>query len=72
MSGDQNSSNAIGVPGLLLVAFVVLKLCKVIDWDWMWVLAPAWIPLVVALGALVIYAVICIVASVGKGHRRFR
>lgn len=28
---------------LLLVAFVVLKLTKVIVWSWWWVLSPAWI-----------------------------
>lgn len=28
---------------LLLVAFVVLKLCGVIDWSWWWVLSPIWI-----------------------------
>lgn len=31
---------------LLLVAFVVLKLCGVIDWPWIWVLSPVWIPLI--------------------------
>lgn len=34
-----------GICGLLLVAFVVLKLCGVIGWSWWWVLAPLWIPL---------------------------
>lgn len=27
----------------LLVAFVVLKLCGVIDWGWVWILSPKWI-----------------------------
>lgn len=35
--------------GLLGVAFVVLKLCHVIDWSWWWVLAPFWGPLALAL-----------------------
>lgn len=30
------------VLSMLGVAFVVLKLCKVIDWSWAWVLAPFW------------------------------
>lgn len=34
-----------GLPTLLLVAFIVLKLCKVITWSWIWVLSPLWIPL---------------------------
>lgn len=24
------------------VAFIVLKLCGVIDWSWLWVTAPFW------------------------------
>ena len=31
---------------LLTIVFVTLKLCKVITWSWIWVLAPLWIPLV--------------------------
>lgn len=31
-----------GVGGLLQVAFIVLKLCGIIDWSWWWVLAPTW------------------------------
>lgn len=34
---------------LLTVAFIVLKLCHVIEWSWLWVLAPLWIPIVLAL-----------------------
>lgn len=34
---------------LLLVAFIVLKLCNVITWSWWWVLAPLWIPIVITL-----------------------
>lgn len=30
----------------LLVAFIVLKLCGVIDWSLIWVLSPKWIQLV--------------------------
>jgi hypothetical protein len=30
---------------LLLVAFIVLKLCNVITWSWWWVLAPLWVPI---------------------------
>ena len=52
---DKNSSSSIGFTTLLTIAFVVLKLCKVIDWSWWWVLSPIWIP--VAL-LLVVYALI--------------
>ena len=45
----RNSNNAtatakgIGFSGLLTIAFVVLKLCGVIKWSWLWVLSPVWI-----------------------------
>ncbi len=39
----------VGLPGLLGVVFIVLKLCAVIDWSWLWVLSPFWIPLVLAI-----------------------
>jgi membrane protein YdbS with pleckstrin-like domain len=44
---EQNNSKIVGdiTISMLLVAFVVLKLCGVIDWSWWWVLSPLWIPL---------------------------
>lgn len=45
----QTASGGIGFTGLLQVAFIVLKLCHVIDWKWKWVLAPTWISTIVAV-----------------------
>lgn len=39
---DNKSSCGITVLGLLGIAFVVLKLCHVIDWSWWWVTCPFW------------------------------
>lgn len=35
--------------GNLTVAFIVLKLCKVIDWSWWWVFSPFWGSIVLAI-----------------------
>lgn len=32
----------VGFLGLLQLLFIGLKLGRVIDWSWWWVLAPAW------------------------------
>lgn len=32
----------------LLLLFIGLKLGKIINWSWVWVLAPFWVPLVIA------------------------
>ena len=55
---SSTSGGGVGVCGLLLVAFLVLKLCGVIHWSWWWVLAPAWIPvlLVIAIGLIALVA----------------
>lgn len=50
-----------GVLSILLVAFIVLKLCGVITWSWLWVLSPILIPLFIIFVILtVIGLVICI------------
>jgi membrane protein YdbS with pleckstrin-like domain len=56
----EKESGGIGFVGVLQITFVVLKLCKVIDWSWWWVLSPIWIStaltiLVVLIGIIVIY-----------------
>ena len=30
---------------VLLLVFIILKLCKIINWSWWWVLSPMWIPI---------------------------
>lgn len=48
----------IGFPGLLAIVFIVLKLCKVISWSWLWVLSPIWISAALILILLVIAALL--------------
>jgi len=54
----NNNSNGIGFVGALTIAFVVLKLMKIIDWSWWWVLSPLWIS---ALVVIVVIAVVFLV-----------
>ena len=55
MNKNNNSSSGIGFIGLLTVAFIVLKLCNVINWSWIWVLSPLWIGAI--LGIIIVYIV---------------
>ena len=50
-----------GFCGLLTVAFIVLKLCKVINWSWVWVLSPLWISLSIGLVFLLIFGIVCFI-----------
>lgn len=58
MNNTSSGAGALSISGLLTVAFVVLKLCKVINWPWIWVLSPFWISLGIGL---IIIAVVVIV-----------
>lgn len=42
----ERKSGGVGVLGLLLVGFILLKVAGVIDWNWLWVLSPFWIGLI--------------------------
>lgn len=58
MTNTQKSTHGIGFTGLLTIAFIVLKLCGVINWSWVWVLAPLWFgwSLVLFIMAVVVVA----------------
>lgn len=60
MSGNQSStaSGGVGFAGLLTLVFIVLKLCKVIAWKWVWVLSPLWISFGLVILILVIYGIV--------------
>ena len=61
MSDNNKSSKAgIGVTGLLGVAFIILKLCGVIDWSWWWVLSPFWIDVLLFVIVAVIFAIVVV------------
>lgn len=57
-NNKKTSTGGIGFCGLLTIAFIVLKLCHVIEWSWWWVLSPIWIEIAVALVLLLIAAII--------------
>lgn len=58
-----SSGGGVSVAGLLGVLFVALKLTGVIAWPWVWVLAPFWIPLAIALTILAIAFVFYVCSS---------
>lgn len=51
----------IGFAGLLTIVFIVLKLCKIINWSWVWVLSPIWISAILATLLLVILIIIVVI-----------
>lgn len=54
-NGSGEAGGGVGFFGLLGIAFIVLKLTGVIDWPWLWVLAPLWGPLALAIVFLLLF-----------------
>lgn len=61
----------IGFTGILTIVFIVLKLTNIIQWEWVWVLSPLWITLLLWL----LFIVITLVAgwfTIGREEKRRR
>lgn len=54
---SDNYKAGFSLGDVLLVVFIILKLCKVINWSWFWVLSPLWI-------SLIIYIIIVIIIKI--------
>ena len=63
----KNTTNGVGVGSILLIIFVVLKLCNLINWSWAWVLSPLWISLLIAFVVYIIYFIAVIYVAVKRG-----
>jgi heme exporter protein D len=60
------------VSTVLALIFVTLKLCKVIDWSWWWVLAPVWISVGITILALALFAILGISDLKEKARKKER
>lgn len=54
---DKATGGGMGLVTVLGLVFVVLKLTGEIDWPWLWVLAPFWVPIVVGVALLGVGAI---------------
>jgi hypothetical protein len=64
---EKGTSSGIGLPGVLFVVFLVLKLTGNIDWSWWWITSPIWIPLLAAV-AILITLIIAFVVMLSFGY----
>lgn len=44
---NSNSNKGLSVLQLLGIAFVILKLCNIINWSWWWVTLPFYFPFII-------------------------
>ena len=58
-----NTNHSCSLSILLGIAFLILKLCNVITWPWIWVLAPFWIGLAIWV---LFFVVVLIIAAINR------
>lgn len=54
------TGGGVSLATVLLVIFLVLKLTGLIDWSWLWVLSPLWIPIALGISTLFIIGVVAL------------
>lgn len=59
----ETEKSGVGFLGLLALIFITLKLIRVIQWSWLWVLAPLWGPFVIVLLILAVVGLIAVIAA---------
>lgn len=68
------ATGGIGLPTILFLIFLVLKLTGTITWSWWWVTAPLWGGFALIIGiiliALAIYALIGLIAIISAYIKR--
>lgn len=61
-SGGGTLSLSLGSCGFIcFIVFLILKLAKVIDWNWFWIFFPLWLPIAITI---LIYAIIILVVFI--------
>ena len=60
----QITTSGIGFFQLLTVLFIALKLTGNIDWSWLWVLSPLWIPIFIVIMCALIGVLLAITATI--------
>lgn len=66
---DSTSTGGISFFGLLTIVFITLKLIGTIDWSWLWVLSPIWIPFALVFLILLIQLTIAAFGSVSDKNK---
>lgn len=64
---DMKDEIGVGLPTILFVVFLVLKLTGNIDWSWWWVTSPLWIPVAFAVTILVLAIIIAVIVGMFGG-----
>jgi hypothetical protein len=64
-------NNSINISTVLLILFIILKLTNNIDWHWLWVLSPIWLPIAFVVGIILIILIVLFALVLAKMDVKF-
>jgi hypothetical protein len=56
--GNESKSGGVGICTVVGIVFIILKCCGVLNWSWVWILSPFWIPVALVIFLLIILGII--------------
>lgn len=59
----QLEGPALGTCAIVVLVLVVLKLAKQIDWGWIWILSPLWLPWAAFAGIFLVLSIVWLAAE---------
>lgn len=71
-NSSKSAASGLGFPGLLTIAFIVLKLCGVIQWSWWWVVSPILFEMASVLLGLFFYFALSFVSVKARNAKKKR
>lgn len=54
----------------MFIVFLILRLCKVIDWSWWWVTSPLWTMALFVIMVMILYVIIGVLMELRKYRKR--
>ena len=63
---DSQTPAGLGLPVIVFIVFLILKLTGLIDWSWWWVTSPLWIIFVIIGVVTLLYILVFTIRSRNK------
>jgi uncharacterized integral membrane protein len=69
----SKSQNGVSISFILFLVFLILKLTNQIDWNWIWIFSPFWVPIsiVIVVFIIVFFIGLIYMANTGKNIENF-
>ena len=69
-SKSSGSGGGVGIPTVIQIVFIILKVVGGIEWSWFWVLSPTWLSILVVIFVLLIVFIVKVISVASRKKKR--